>query len=66
MTDTIERAGTAWTEVQEDGTPLLCWDNESGNTKAIELSPEAAGNLRDEFVHGPSVRHDQPKKVNNE
>jgi hypothetical protein len=54
-----ERASAAWTEVREDSVALLCWDNDRGETNAIELSPEAAGNLRQEFIHGPSVRHDR-------
>lgn len=54
-----ERAIAAWTEVQENGVPMLVWDNNHGETKAIELSPEAAGQLRQDFIQGPTVRHDQ-------
>lgn len=54
-----ERAESAWTEVREDGVALLCWDNNHGETKSVELSPQAAGELRREFIDGPSVRHDQ-------
>lgn len=57
MSDT-ERAVAAWTEVREDGVALLCWDNEHGETKAIELSPAAASALREDFENGPRVRHD--------
>lgn len=64
--DDMERAEAAWTEVREDGIPMLCWDNDRGETKAIELSPQAAGELRQEFLEGPSVRHDQDETLADE
>lgn len=60
-TDDTERAGAAWVEVREDGVPLLCLDTDRGTTEVFELSPEAAGSLRREFIEGPTVRHDQPE-----
>lgn len=53
-----ERVTAAWTEIREDGVPELCLDTESGTTEVYELSPEAAGGLRSEFIDGPTVRHD--------
>ena len=53
-----ERAESAWVEVREDGVPLLCYDTDRGETEAVELSPSAAANLREEFRNGPTVRHD--------
>lgn len=54
----IERAGAGWIEVREDGVPMLCLDTDRGTTEVYELSPEAAANLRREFIGEPSVRHD--------
>lgn len=60
MSDGTERAVAGWIEVREDGVPLLCLDTDRGATEAFELSPEAAWNLRREFIGEPGVRHDQP------
>lgn len=38
--------------------PLLVYDNDRGETKAVELSPEAVSQLRRDFINGPSVRND--------
>lgn len=51
-------ATAAWVEVRDDGTPILCLDTDRGTTETYELSPEAAGELRREFLDGPTVRHD--------
>lgn len=52
------RAEVAWTEVREDEIPELVYETDHGTTVAVELSPEAAGQLRDDFLTGPTVRHD--------
>lgn len=52
-----ERAEAGWVEVREDGTPVLCLDV-PGGTETYELSPSAAGGLREAFVEGPQVRND--------
>lgn len=57
-TNRTEHAGSAWTEIREDGVPLLVYDNDRGETKAVELSPEAVSQLRRDFINGPSVRND--------
>jgi len=45
-------------ETNQDGVPLLVYDNDRGETKAVELSPEAVSQLRRDFINGPSVRND--------
>ena len=51
-------AVSMWVEVDEDGEAALCWDQEDGETKAVGLSRSAAGDLRHELEHGPTVRRD--------
>jgi len=56
-----DRAHAAWTEIREDGVPELVLETDHGE-QVYELSPQAAGELRREFVDGPTVRHDKPGK----
>jgi hypothetical protein len=56
--DTTERAVSMWVEVREDGVAELCWDTDTGETNAVELSSSAAGDLHHEMENGPTVRHD--------